>query len=165
MVNCSVYSYFVNNAIVCVSRAIEPDDTGVPHTSMVQNKSSGRIDPSPPSPLLPTVVKSSKRGKEDSTGDKNLSDVEEDMNMAILLSIQDPRLNDLTLRGDRDRPGDQEASAAPNVTGGSASGAAPSNENIMMLTSMGFTEEQAAQALSDASNDVEVAVHTLLSDR
>lgn len=68
-----------------------------------------------------------------------------DMNMAILLSIQDPRLNNLTLNRD---------TVASSVIDPS---------QLSILTSMGFTEEQSRRALESASNDVEVAIHSLLS--
>ncbi len=76
-----------------------------------------------------------------------LDDDEEDINMAIMLSIQDPRLNNRSIQ----RASRQQPNVIADVT------------KISTLTAMGFTEQQAEEALRDASNDVEVAIHSLLN--
>lgn len=101
----------------------------------------------------------SEREREDNTfGVEEDPDADSDMNMAILLSIQDPRLNDITLRG-------EIAVAVASQVGQPAGeeSVASSEENISALTAMGFSREEAQQALTRAGNDVEVAIYALLS--
>lgn len=87
-------------------------------------------------------------------------DGEPDMNMAILLSIQDPRLNDLTLRGEAVAASASEESRDGNPR--SVGEEEQYNENVTVLQNMGFSKVHALQALIESSNDVEVAIHSLL---
>ena len=95
-------------------------------------------------------------------------DGDADMNMAILLSIQDPRLNDRTIRradgsiGGRSTLGLPATAAATPARSGVVSVTADPHK-VATLTAMGFSDIQATEALLESSNDVEVAIHSLLS--
>lgn len=87
-------------------------------------------------------------------------DEDEDLSMAILLSIQDPRLNDRTLQSRASTGG--EGSTISSLQGG-ASLTEEQRGKVESLAAMGFSDADARRALEGSNWDLELAVYSLLN--
>jgi hypothetical protein len=97
-------------------------------------------------------------------------DEDEDLNMAILLSIQDPRLNDRTVqarasRGAASSPAGVRSGIPTSMeqSGDSHSLTSEQSGKIESLAAMGFSETDSRVALMESNWDLEMAVYSLLN--
>lgn len=88
---------------------------------------------------------------------------EADLNRAILMSIQDNNQTaDRRLAAAAPSAATVEGEEGEQASGTEGGSTAPKEEDVAMLVSMGFTQEQATQALVENRMNVEVAANRLL---